>query len=92
MLFRNIDSKIRPSYFGRSSDFFYFHGENLKYYDVNSLYPYAMLLDMPVKYLATITGYSLKNLKLDDVFGFVEAIVTCPILFFLIIYLQFNIK
>ena len=46
-----------------------------------------MLLDMPVKYLATITGYSLKNLKLDDVFGFVEAIVTCPILFFLIIYL-----
>ena len=41
ILKRNLDSIIRESYFGGSSDYYKFHGINLKYYDVNSLYPYA---------------------------------------------------
>ena len=55
ILKRNLDSIIRESYFGGSSDYYKFHGINLKYYDVNSLYPwstiYAMLNDIPLLYL-----------------------------------------
>lgn len=43
------------------------------YYDVNSLDPYAMLMDMPVGMPTHEVG---KNLK--DIFGMVKAIVTVP--------------
>lgn len=39
ILNRELDNKIRPSYFGGSSDYYNFYGKNIKYYDVNSLYP-----------------------------------------------------
>lgn len=71
----DLDNLIRASYFGGSSDYFHFHGKNLKYYDINSLYPYAMLNDMPLNYLGEIDG---SIIELKDCFGFVEAIVTCP--------------
>lgn len=56
ILKRELDNKIRPAYFGGSSDYFYFYGENLKYYDINSLYPFAMLNDMPLEYLGEFDG------------------------------------
>ena len=33
---------VRKSYFGGATDYYRGHGYNLKYYDVNSLYPFAM--------------------------------------------------
>lgn len=71
----DLDHKVRSSYFGGSSDYYHFHGKNIKYYDINSLYPFAMLKDMPLQFLYTIDGYLM---KLEDTFGFIEAIITCP--------------
>ena len=70
-----MDNKIRPAYLGGSSDYFYFYGENLKYYDINSLYPFAMLQDMPLDYIGEFEGSSI---TLDECFGFVEVIVKSP--------------
>ena len=75
ILKRNLDSLIRPSYFGGSSDYFYEYGENLKYYDINSLYPFAMLNDMPLIFERDVPGFLV---ELDKFFGFLEVIVECP--------------
>lgn len=50
ILKRDLDNKIRASYYGGSSDYYYRYGQNIYYYDVNSLYPYVMLNDMPLIY------------------------------------------
>lgn len=73
VLSKPMDNLIRPSYFGGSSDYFKLFGQLLKYVDVNSLYPTVMLLDMPLKFIETVT-----NIKLVDCFGFIEAKITAP--------------
>jgi hypothetical protein len=47
----------------------------MKHYDVNSLYPKAMCNPMPLEFLGESEG---NNIKLEDVFGFVEARITTP--------------
>jgi hypothetical protein len=44
---QHIDLFIRQSYFGGGTDVYKPYGEELYYYDVNSLYPFAMLNPMP---------------------------------------------
>jgi hypothetical protein len=70
------DNFIRHSYFGGATDVYKAKGVNLKYIDVNSLYPLAMLNKMPF----TNKGYisDMTNIKLDDFFGFIKVEVTCP--------------
>lgn len=75
ILNRVLDAKIRGSYFGGSSDYNYLRGVFLKYYDVNSLSSFAMLNDMPLNFVKEEKGV---NINLDEVFGFVHCIVTCP--------------
>jgi hypothetical protein len=58
---------IKPSYFGGSAEIYKPYGENLYHYDINSLYPYAMLNDMPGNYLK----YEKNILSLDNFFGFI---------------------
>ena len=43
----NIDNFIRNSYYGGGTDVYKAYAEKVYYYDVNSLYPYAMLNPMP---------------------------------------------
>jgi len=70
-----LDNIIRLAYLGGSTDYYLKYGENLKHYDVNSLYPKAMCNQMPMEYL----GESLGNeVKLENVFGFAEAKITAP--------------
>lgn len=76
ILKRELDTKIRSSYFGGSSDYYKLHGKNLKYYDVNSLYPKAMLNTMPLNYIGEIDGC---DVELADTFGFCEAIIESPL-------------
>lgn len=45
----NTDSFIRKSYFGGHTDYYKGYMKNGHYYDVNSLYPFAMLKPMPHK-------------------------------------------
>ena len=44
---RSIYDDIKKSYFGGITEVYKPYGENLYYYDVNYLYPYAALNDMP---------------------------------------------
>ena len=75
ILTKKLDNIIRLGYIGGSTDYFYKYGENLKHYDVNSLYPKAMCNPMPIEYLGETDG---TNIKLEDIFGFVEARITTP--------------
>ena len=74
-LTKNMDSIIRLGYIGGSTDYLYKYGENLKYYDVNSLYPKAMCNPMPMEYLGESLG---SDVSLENVFGFAEAKITAP--------------
>ena len=71
-----VDNFVRESYYGGATDYYKKYGQNLWYYDVNSLYPYVMLKDMPLKPLTFHTD--LSDFKLDDFFGFCLAEIYCP--------------
>ena len=75
ILTNKLDEIIRLSYIGGSTDYFYKYGENLKHYDVNSLYPKAMCKPMPLEFLGESIG---NNVKLENIFGFAEVKVTTP--------------
>lgn len=75
ILNKKLDDIIRLSYIGGSTDYFYKYGENLKHYDVNSLYPKAMCNPMPLQYLGESDG---SQIKLEDAFGFAEARIITP--------------
>jgi len=70
-----MDNLIRLAYLGGSTDYYLNYGENLKHYDVNSLYPKAMCNPMPIEFLSETVGIGI---KLDDIFGFAEAKITAP--------------
>jgi len=70
VLSRGEDSFIRPSYFGGATDYYKAYGENLYYYDVTSLYPFAMCKPLPGA-LKKVHKH-LNNTKLEDFFGFIN--------------------
>jgi len=74
-LTKNLDKLIRLAYLGGSTDYYLKYGENLKHYDVNSLYPKAMCNPMPIEFLSESEG---TNVRLEDVFGFAEARIIAP--------------
>lgn len=70
-----VESDIRQSYYGGITEVYKPYGENLYYYDVNSLYPYASLNDLPglnAEY-GIYTGEDLSNL-----FGFFKCHISAP--------------
>ena len=74
------DRFIRNSYYGGAVDFYKatnIHAENLYYYDVNSLYPYAMLKPMPMNLIRSYNDKECKDINLDNFFGFLEVDVEC---------------
>jgi hypothetical protein len=68
-----VDRDIRKAYMGGIVEIFKNFGKNLVCLDINSLYPFAMLNDMP-------TGSALLSVKpeLGGSFGFFYAEVHCP--------------
>jgi len=57
LIFNEIYTDIKNSYTGGSVDVFKPYGENIKGYDVNSLYPYIMkFCKMPVNTVKYFTG------------------------------------
>jgi len=75
---QHIDLFIRQGYFGGGTDVYKAFGELVRYYDVNSLYPYAMLNSMPHD-LVNPNLINLSNRTLDSFFGFAEVEIFCPI-------------
>jgi hypothetical protein len=74
----NIFNFIKLGYYGGQTEVYIPYGENLKYVDVNSLYPFAALKPMPganCKYIESITE---EGLDLDNLFGFFYALVESP--------------
>ena len=73
------DSFIRESYFGGATDVYRAIAKKLYYLDVNSLYPFSMLKDMPLNLIERIIDpVRLKLIDLDEFFGFVKVVVRCP--------------
>lgn len=68
-----LDKIIRKSYRGGSVDVYRVQGYEAYYYDINSLYPYAICQDIPYEYL----GFKFKP-DLDHFFGFIMAHIYIP--------------
>jgi hypothetical protein len=76
VLSKKIDEFVRDGYYGGGTDFYKAYASNLKYYDINSLYPSAMKNPMPLN-LIKIHKY-MNNIDLNNFIGFIEVEVTCP--------------
>ena len=74
----NQDNFIRKSYFGGATDYYLACVKGAHYYDVNSLYPFAMTKDMPVIPLKHHLNLSERSIKLNGFFGFCLAEIFCP--------------
>lgn len=74
ILSRDHENFVRRSYFGGATDFYKAYGKKLYYYDVNSLYPHAMLNNMPLEFIKTHRNID----NIETFFGFIECIVTSP--------------
>lgn len=69
---------IRESYTGGHVDIYHAYGENLKVYDINSLYPYSMAnFDMPVGPVHYFEG-DISQFDVLNNFGFYYVKVTTP--------------
>nr|YP_009493115.1 DNA polymerase 2 [Ganoderma leucocontextum]AWJ63910.1 DNA polymerase 2 [Ganoderma leucocontextum] len=72
------DYFVRKSYFGGAVDIYKAHGIKCYYYDIRSLYPYAMTKPMPLELIETLTGSALDSFDLNSFFGFIELEIHCP--------------
>ncbi|XP_042453061.1 DNA polymerase-like [Zingiber officinale] len=77
LLNRNQDAFIRRGYYGGHSDVYKPYGENLFFYDINSLYPYVMK-KYPMPCGEPVWRKNLEKVELDTLYGFIEAYVVCP--------------
>jgi hypothetical protein len=78
ILKRRDDNFIRNSYFGGATDYYQLKATNIFYYDVNSLYPFAMCKPMPYEFIRKFTLKEGDNFNLDNFFGFLKVEVNCP--------------
>ena len=77
ILKNSVDHFIRKSYFGGATDYYKAYGKDLHYYDVNSLYPDAMVKPMPLNLIKTHKNMSdMKDF--NTFFGFIRCKVTTP--------------
>lgn len=74
---QNQDCFIRRGYYGGHTDTYIPYGEDLFYYDVNSLYPYG-LKEYPPPGGKPVWHRDLTKMRLTDMFGFIEAFLLCP--------------
>jgi hypothetical protein len=68
---------VRQAYFGGRVEVYRKHGEGLRYYDINSSYPAAMLMPLPSGTCHSWEGPIPDKLE-DDKTGFIEADVDLP--------------
>ncbi len=73
---KNENTFIRKGYYGGHTDVYTLYGENLYYYDVNSLYSFVMK-EFPMHGGVPVWHSDLESMELDSMFGFIEAYVEC---------------
>ena len=76
ILNKDIDEFVRDAYYGGGTDYYKAFETNMKYYDVNSLYPNAMKNPMPLKLIKY--HKNMDGINLDSFFGYIEVEVFCP--------------
>nr|GEV34281.1 DNA polymerase-like [Tanacetum cinerariifolium] len=74
---QNEDTFIRKAYYRGHTDSYKPYGENLYYYDVNSLYPFVMK-EYPMPYGKPVWYSNMEDMDIDSMLGFIEAYVVCP--------------
>jgi len=74
----DIDAFIRNGYYGGGTEVYKGYAKNVYHYDVNSLYPFAMLKPMPYN-LISKGIVNLSNRCLHSFFGFILAKIECPV-------------
>lgn len=74
---KEIYHDIKASHFGGRVEVFRPHGCNLKYYDVNSLYPSVAINNLPGLKTSYMVFYNY-NVDIDKLFGFFYCKVTSP--------------
>ena len=62
----HIFNFIKQGYYGGITEVYKPHGFNLKYIDINSLYPFVALQPMPGLKATFIESYNNEDLKLED--------------------------
>ena len=72
------DEYVRRSYYGGSVDIYKSYARDAYYYDINSLYPSAMLEYMPMKCIEVLDSDYFDLDDLGDFFGFMEIDIECP--------------
>jgi len=72
-----IDSFVRLGYYGGATDYYKAYETNLKYYDVNSLYPFAMKNPMPLNLIKS--HKNMDNINLNNFFGIIEVDIEYPL-------------
>ncbi|KAJ8425849.1 LOW QUALITY PROTEIN: hypothetical protein Cgig2_000481 [Carnegiea gigantea] len=77
ILNKNEDNFLRRAYYGGHTNIYIPYGENLYYYDVNSLYPFVMK-EFPMPGGVLVWHRNLEDKDLNSLFGFIEAYVVCP--------------
>jgi len=75
ILGKSLNSIIRKSYFGGGVHVFKSFARKVYHYDINSLYPYAMLKPMPYKLIKIFIPDNQFRLN-DKIFGFIKVKVT----------------
>ena len=67
---KSVYNNIRSSYYGGITEVYKPYGNNLYYYDVNSLYPFSALKDMPGMNCVYTDNINLNLNNCLDLFGF----------------------
>lgn len=70
---KSVYADIKQGYYGGLSEVYRGYGENLNYYDVNSLYPHSAVNDMPGNistFIETHVEEESLDIKKDNLFGF----------------------
>lgn len=81
---------IKLGYFGGINEVYIPYGKNLKYFDVNSLYPFAALNPMPGTNCEYLEDFTEEGLNLDLLFGFFYAEVKTNKQYFGLLPLHIN--
>ena len=75
-----VYNDIKKAHYGGQTEVYRPIGENLYYYDVNSLYPYAALQDMPG---CDCVYYEKISKNIDELFGYFYCEIDAPVNLFL---------
>jgi len=69
-----VMNKIYNGYYGGRTEIYRFRGENLYYYDINSMYPYCATMDLPTPFKKPYISSKLKDSYIDKYCLFIDGI------------------